>query len=153
MGPRSFETITGLKWREDANVQRELVMEILNVSPDGKVSVQDVAERFGALPGFEGCIMTSTDGDMLATSWKHESQEALGAFAPQFIKKLAPYIKSLGIGEIDLMTIFISERPFTLIQYDSLVFVAVHMNNRFSRRQIRVAQQVVNMLGRLLFHR
>lgn len=153
IGPKAFTRITGLRWRADANAQRDRVLEVLDISADGQISVEDVAHRFASLPGYDGCIMTSTDGELLAASWQHQSEKALGAFAPQFIKKLTPYIQSLGIGEIDLMTIFISERPFTLIQYESLVFVAVHQLNRFSRRQLRIAQQVVQMLGRLLFRR
>lgn len=153
VGPRAFERITGLRWRADANAQREKVLDVLHISDEGQISVEEVARRFASLPGYDGCIMTTTDGELLAASWQHQSEKALGAFAPQFIKKLTPYIQSLGIGEIDLMTLFISERPFTLIQYESLVFVAVHQLNRFSRRQLRIAQQVVQMLGRLMFRR
>jgi competence ComEA-like helix-hairpin-helix protein len=151
LGRKNFERITGKEWREDANVQREKVKEVLGGEMTDDISIPQVADRFAGLAGFDGCILVDNDGDLLATSWSHESNETLGVFAPQFLKKLAPYVASLGVGEIDLMTVFISERAFTMIPYKDLIFVAVHETNRFSRRQLRVAQQVANSLGRLLF--
>lgn len=153
VGPAAFVRITGLPWREDAHAKREKVLAIIGPTPDGGVSVQDVARRFAEVEGFEGCIIVDGDGDMLAASWHSGSADALGAFAPYAIQKLAPMVQSLEAGQADMISIFVSERAYTMIPFESLVFVAIHQMNKFNRKQLRVAQQVAEMLGRLLFGR
>jgi competence ComEA-like helix-hairpin-helix protein len=153
VGPAAFMRITGLPWREDAAAKREKVMAIVGPTADGEISLQEMAARFAAAEEFEGCLIVDADGDLLSTSWNAENNEAIGAMAPIFIDKLSPYIQSLGAGTIDAVSIFIGERAFTLIPCETLVFVAVHRMNKFSRRQLRVAQQVAAMLGQLLFKR
>jgi competence protein ComEA len=150
IGPAAFVRITGFPWREDAHANREKVMSIVGATQDGQISVQEVAKRFAEVDGFEGCIIVDADGDMLASHWSSGSTEMLGAFAPLVIQKTAPLIQSLEAGQCDMITIFVAERAYTMIPFESLVFVAIHEMNKFNRKQLRVAQQVVAMLGRLL---
>jgi competence ComEA-like helix-hairpin-helix protein len=151
IGPAAFVRITGQPWREDAHAKREKVMAIVGASNEGTISVQEIAKRFSDVEGFEGCLIVDSDGDMLASSWAAGSPEVIGAFAPYVIQKLAPMMQSLETGQCDMISIFISERAYTMIPFENLVFVAIHKMNKFNRKQLRIAQQVVAMLGRLLF--
>lgn len=153
IGPSAFVRIVGIPWREDAQAKREKVMSIVGATGDGNVSVQDVARRFAEVEGFEGCIIVDADGDMLASTWNAGSAETLGAFAPYAIQKLAPMVQSLEAGQADMVSIFVAERAYTMIPFENLVFVAIHQMNKFNRKQLRLAQQVAEMLGRLLFGR
>ncbi len=153
IGPAAFVRITGIPWREDAHAKREKVMAIVGATSEGGVSVQEVARRFAEVEGFEGCLIVDSDGDMLAAHWSNGSPEVVGAFAPYVIQKLAPMIQSLEAGQCDMISIFISEQAYTMIPFKSLVFVAIHKMNKFNRRQLRVAQQVAEMLGQLLLGR
>lgn len=150
IGPSAFVRITGLPWREDAHAHRERVMNIVGASAEGRISVQEVAKRFGEVEGFEGCIIVDSDGDTLAAHWTNGSTEALGAFAPYVVQKIAPMMQSMEAGQCDMISIFVAERAYTMIPFENLVFVAIHELNKFNRKQLRVAQQVVAMLGRLL---
>lgn len=150
IGPSAFVRITGQPWREDAHAHREKVMGIVGATAEGRISVQEVAKRFGEVDGFEGCIIVDSDGDTLAAHWTNGSTEALGAFAPYVVQKIAPMMQSMETGQCDMISIFVAERAYTLIPFENLVFVAIHELNKFNRKQLRVAQQVVAMLGRLL---
>jgi len=150
IGPAAFVRITGLPWREDAAAKREKVLAIVGATPEGGISVQEVAQRFAEVEGFEGCLIVDSDGDMLASHWAGGSAEVVGAFAPMVIQRVAPMMQTMETGQCDMISIFVAERAYTLIPFESLVFVAIHQMNRFNRKQLRIAQQVVAMLGRLL---
>lgn len=153
VGPAAFVRITGLPWREDAAAKREKVMAIVGATPEGGISVQEIAKRFAEVEGFEGCIIVDSDGDMLASHWSHGSAEVIGAFAPFVIQKIAPMMQTMEAGQCDMISLFVAERAYTLIPFENLVFVAIHQMNKFNRKQLRIAQQVVAMLGRLLLGR
>lgn len=150
IGPAAFVRITGLPWREDAAAKREKVLAIVGATSDGGISVQEVARRFAEVEGFEGCLIVDSDGDMLASHWAGGSAEIIGAFAPMVIQKIAPMMQTMESGQCDMISIFVAERAYTMIPFENLVFVAIHQMNRFNRKQLRIAQQVVAMLGRLL---
>ncbi len=146
VGPSAFTRITGLPWREDAHARREEALEILGASSD-RPHAQSVADRFAKVRGFTGCIIADNDGELLAESWPDPLAEAIGAYAPHVLQKLAPMLQAIGRGNLDMMTLFIAEQAYTIVPYKNLVFVAVHEMNRFSRKQLRLTQQVANLLG------
>jgi len=150
LGPKTFQKLTDLPWREGASVDAGDVIKTLGFPPGEKIKTAAVAQRFSEMPGFDGCVIVHEDGYVLAAHWNHLSRDALGVFAPQFSKKLQPYVEKLQIGELDSLTMCISERPITLVQYKDIVLAAVHKPNRFSRRQVRLAQQVVRKLRHVM---
>ena len=151
MGPRNFTRITGLAWRNDGVARREQVLAILNPSEDGDLNLPGVADRLAKAKGFTGCLITDQDGHLVASSWSDPGHEAMGAFAPYLIRKLAPSLQAVEAGELDAVTLFAGERAFVMIPVDRLVLVAVQSANQFSRSHLRVVQQVADAIKHLLF--
>lgn len=146
MGPTAFTRITSQPWREDAQARRQEVLDIVGGGNEFP-NVGEVAQRFADVSGFAGCLIADADGELLAESWSDEKAVAIGAYAPHVIQKISPMLSSLEKGSLDMMTLFISEQAYSLIPYKNLVFVAIHEMNRFSRKQLRIAQQVTDLLG------
>ncbi len=151
IGPRNFSRITGLVWRADGLAHRAQVMKILAPTPDGDLDLPGIAKRLAGTKGFAGCLITDQDGQLVAGDWSDHKQEALGALAPYLIGKLAPSLHAIEAGSMDGVTIFAGEQAITMIPVDRLVLVAVQEANRFSRRQLRVVQQVAETIIQLLF--
>jgi len=150
LGRKTFKKITGMRWPEGEEQLPDMRGKVLAFTTDGYLNVRDVAERFGELSGFEGCIVAHQDGYVLATSWGHQSKEALGAFAPQIFKKVAKYIKQLNMGKLDCMTVLLDQQPITFVPSEEIYFVAVHTLGGISRKHVRLAHGVGCRLGRLL---
>lgn len=151
MGPRSFTRITGLVWRADGLAHREQVMAILAPTPEGDLDLPGVARRLAQTKGMTGCLITDQDGQLVAGDWSDKQHEALGAFAPYLIKKLAPTVHAIEAGHMDGVTLFAGEQAFTMIPVANLVLVAVQDANHFSRRHLRMVQQVCDAITQLLF--
>ncbi len=151
IGPTNFTLITGLAWRKDGVAGRQKVMEIINPTDDGDIDLPHVARRFAAVKGFQGCIISDSDGQIVACSWSDERNEALAALAPHFMKRLARYLPTIGADEVEAMTIFAGERALTMIPLAHLVMVVIQEPNSFSRRQLRIAQQVAETITQMLF--
>lgn len=151
VGPRNFKAITGLVWRTDGMAQRAQVLGILSPTSEGDLDLPGIARRLAGARGFTGCLITDQDGHLVASSWSDAKHEAMGAFAPYLFKKLAPSLRAVEAGHMDAVTLFAGERAFTMIPVDKLVLVAVQDANQFSRRHLRVVQQVADAITHLLF--
>ena len=152
VGPRLFEKITGLSsGKRHRPTTREKALRVVGQNREGVLDLREVATRFRELDGFDGCLLVDHDGDLVASSWAETPHEAIGVFAPQLIRKLDPYLKSIDGGQVDMVSIFVSGRPFTLIPFGTLILIAVHENDRFSRAQLDLAKQVATTLSRELF--
>jgi competence ComEA-like helix-hairpin-helix protein len=150
LGRKTFTKITDMRWPEGEEALPESRKHILSFTDDGFLNVRTVAEKFGELPGFEGCILAHRDGYVLAASWDHTAKDAMGAFAPQIFKKVAGYLKRLDMGAMDCMTVVLDQRPVTFVPSEDVFFVAIHKEGCFTRKHIRLAYGVGCRLGRLL---
>ena len=150
IGKKIFETITGLNWREDLCGRREILSNILDSSKDTIPDIKGVAARVSDTKGFEGCVIVHSEGYVLASSWEHTRNEALGAFAPQMFKKVVQYIRRLELGEMDAFTYFFDDFPITLVSHGDIILAAIHTPNRFSRRHVQIARALTSELSRRL---
>jgi predicted regulator of Ras-like GTPase activity (Roadblock/LC7/MglB family) len=150
LGRKTFTKITGMRWPEGEEALPEVRQKILTFTDAGYLNVRGVTEKFGELPGFEGCILAHQDGYVLATSWDHQAKDALGAFAPQIFKKVSGYVRRLKMGKMDCMTFVLDQCPVTLVPSEDIYFVAIHKEGSLTRKHIRLAYGVGCRLGRLL---
>lgn len=150
IGAKIFESITGLPWREDLCGRREILANILDSSKDSIPDIKRVSQRVAETKGFEGCVIAHDEGHVLASSWDHEKNEALGAFAPQMFKKVVQYISRLELGEMDAFTFFFEDFPITLVRHGDIFLAAVHSPNRYSRRHVQIARTLTAELSRRL---
>lgn len=150
IGRKTFETITGLAWREDLCGNMGLLSEILESSRQSIPDIRAVANRVAQIKGYEGCVIAYRDGYVLATSWDHKMNETLGAFAPQMFKKVVAYIKRLKLGGMDAFTFFFEDHPVTLVNSGDIFLAAIHTPGRFSRRHVQIARTLTAELARRL---
>lgn len=150
IGMKLFESITGKAWREDLCGRREILANILDSSHDHIPDIRSVASHIAETRGFEGCVIAHSEGYVLASSWSHDKNEALGAFAPQMFKKVAQYIRRLEMGGMDAFTFFFETYPITLVNSGDLFIAAIHSPNRFSRRHVQIARALTAELDRRL---
>jgi competence ComEA-like helix-hairpin-helix protein len=150
IGTKIFESITGLAWREDLCGRREILANILDSSKDSIPDIKGVAQRIAETKGFEGCVIAHNEGYVLASSWDHSKNEALGAFAPQMFKKVVQYIRRLDLGEMDAFTFFFEEFPITLVNHGDIFLASIHSPNRYSRRHVQIARTLTAELSRRL---
>ncbi len=143
IGSKIYEKITGQPWLEEKYGQLHLVDELLGRWTGKHPDLKDVAAKFKAIPGFEGCMILHRDGDLLATSWQVDSPERLQAMAPQILKKVKHYMRHIAQGETYSVTVFQEGVSFTFVESEDICFVAVQNPKGLSRRHI----QIVNGLG------
>lgn len=140
IGQKMFESMTGAVWREDLCGRREILANILDSSKDSIPDIKGVANRVAETKGFDGCVIAHSDGYVLASTWQHEKNDALGAFAPQMFKKVVQYIRRLEMGDMDAFTFFFEAYPVTLVNSGPIYLAAIHTQNRFSRRHVQIAR-------------
>lgn len=150
LGRKTFRKITGMRWPEGEEALPETRSNVLSFSSDGYLNVKDVAARFSALPGFQGCVVAHQDGYVLASGWANKADQALGAFAPQIFKKVERYVRRLNMGPLDCMTVILDQCPITFVPSQDIYFVAIHKIGGISRKHVRLAHGVGCRLGRLL---
>jgi competence ComEA-like helix-hairpin-helix protein len=149
IGSKIYEKITGQPWLDEKYGQLRLVNEILGRWTGRHPDFGDVAAKFKAIPGFEGCVILHRDGHLLAASWQIESPERLQAMAPQMMKKVKHYMRHIMQGELCSVTVLLEGFSFTFVESEDICFVAVHNPKGFSRRHM----QIVNGLGMALGRR
>lgn len=143
IGEKTYEKITGQPWLEEKYGQLPLVDELLGRWTGKHPDLKDVAGKFKAIAGFEGCMILHRDGDLLATSWQVQSPDRLQAMAPQILKKVKHYMRHIAQGETYSVTVFLEGVSFTFVESEDICFVAVQNPKGLSRRHI----QIVNGLG------
>ena len=143
IGRRIYERITGKLWREENYGQLTIVNNLLERA-DGKLpNLNDVAQRFKMLPGFEGCAIMHRDGFLLANSWDDAHTDDLQAMAPQIVKRVTHYMRRVSDGEVASVSVNLVGRSITFVLNEDICFVAVHGPRGISRKHM----QIVNGLG------
>ncbi len=148
IGEKIYERITGQPWLEEKYGQLALVDELLGRWSGKHPRLEDVAEKFRQIAGFEGCIILHRDGDLLATSWRVESPERVQAMAPQILKKVKHYMRHISSTETYSVTVFHEGHSFTFVESEDICFVAVHNPKGLSRRHIQIVVGLGVALGR-----
>jgi len=142
-----FEQITGMAWSEELYREMRTANKVLGSVEDGMPDVEQVALRFKLLDGFEGCIITHSDGDLLASSWDPNASDTLKAMGPQIIKRVKRYMDEIGIGETLSVVIVMEGRSVSVIQVADICFLGVHAVDGRSHKNLQIVQSVGMSLG------
>jgi len=148
IGSRVIEKITGRTWPEDIYGQFPLVMEIIGRWEERLPHLKEIVARFKAQSGFDGCAVLHRDGHLLAANWENLPEEEMEAMAPQIIKRVAMYMKSLTPDETQSVTANIEGRSLTFVQSEDIIFVAVHNARGYTRRHLQIVHGIGMALGR-----
>lgn len=140
VGPSTYRKMTGQSWSEARDSLKRTLDYVLGSENQGVPDLKAVARRIHSLSGFEGCVFAHSDGHMLAASWDDEKQDALGAIAPQMLKKLAPYVEELDVGDLNPLTLRLSDTSICVLQSGHIVMSTVHRSSGLGRRQIRLIE-------------
>jgi competence ComEA-like helix-hairpin-helix protein len=148
IGAKIYEKMTGQPWLEEKYGQLPMVNEILGRWTGRHPDFRDVAAKFKAIPGFEGCVILHRDGYLLAASWQMESPDRLQAMAPQMFKKVKHYMRHIVQGDLCSVTVSYEGFSFTFVESEDICFVAVHNSKGLSRRHIQIVHGLGVALGR-----
>jgi predicted regulator of Ras-like GTPase activity (Roadblock/LC7/MglB family) len=147
MNDTHFEAMTDQPWRQEIYTQMRTAHKVIGPAENGPPDLPAVATRFKMLEGFEGCLITHQDGDLLASSWSDRPSETLKAMAPQIIKRVRQYMQEIDIGETLSVTVNLEGRSISVVQEQDICFAAVHGLDGLSRRHIQIVNAVGWMLG------
>lgn len=149
IGRRLFERITG-EHMPSATVQVETIEALLGPAETGLLPLRDVARNIATLPGVVDCILSQSDGYVLASTFGGNGEHPLGAFVPQMFKRITRYTEALDMGEMPSMTIFLTSRPVSLICSGEIYVSLFHGRGRYSRRRTELMEAVAAELSRRL---
>lgn len=142
VGPSTYRKMTGKSWSEARDSLKRTLDYVLGTEGQDVPDLKGVARRIHSLSGFEGCVFAHSDGDKLAASWEHDKSDALGAVAPQMIKKMLPYVEELDLGDLNPLTLHLGDTAICVLQCGHVIMATVHRASGLSRRQVRLIELV-----------
>ncbi len=131
-------------------VAMEEISEILGDPAHGMPKFKAVAQAVAELPGVSGCVLSHTDGYLLAQAWKRGKGQSIGAIAPQLFKQVGKYFELLQMEGPDSMTLFVEPRPVFITRSGDVFMIVFVSRSRLSARRVTFLEVLASELtGRL----
>jgi len=147
IGKKLFRSFTGLHL-PGRSLDLDAIDNVLT-NPDGTLpTFEVVAQRVADLSGVTGCILSHTDGYLLAAAWNRGKVQTIGAIAPQIFKHVGKYFALLQMSAPDSIMLYVDPRPVFITRQGDVFMIVVMPRTRATGRRLQFFEALAAELVR-----
>lgn len=132
VGRKTFRKITGMPYSRTRRHRGAVLTRWLGLDPAVPVSLPALVRAVAASPGLAGCVMSDSEGLLLAESGAGEQAAALAAIVPRLMQQVRDNIHDLGGDGVSTVSVAYSGRLLTAVSAGDVHLTALHRANRLT---------------------
>ncbi len=146
----SFRRITGMTATTKQYHRRRRLSGLLAIEPDKITNLDLVAGQLVKKPGFSGCIISDSDGLVLAQHGTEKLCEEIAAIIPRMMRRIGEDMKLIGAGRVGTVSIAIDGVLYTIAASRNVALTAVHDEHHVSETDLAFIRKTQKELAWLL---
>ena len=153
LGRKTFKQITGMPYTRKRYHRSRKLASLLKIPVSGITNLGGVAQAISRKSGFEGCIISGSDGLLIAQYGEDKYAEHLSAVAMKITRQMRENIEFMEEARLDSISVCNKKKVFTIVSDSLIALVVFHSEAKITKSQLSFLKKVEKELAWLLSHR
>lgn len=153
IGRTTFRRMTGMPFSARRHHRIRKLRKLLGLPASLSHHLPTIAARMAEQPGFVACVISGSDGLLLAQYGAEDYAESLSALAPRMMGEIDRSLNEMGTGAATALTVAVVSRVFTVVKKGDIFVSATHARRKLNQRQLALAERVAEEVAWLLSRR
>ncbi len=153
VGRITFRKMTGMPYSQRRHHRVRKMMKLLGLNIQNVHHLPTLVGKLAEQPGFAGCIISDSDGLLLAEQGAADCAEAFSAIVPRMYQQMQDITTEVWPDQVDLLSVCVGDRMFSVVNRGHIYVGAFLSRRKMTKSQLRFIEKVTEELAWLLSHR
>jgi competence ComEA-like helix-hairpin-helix protein len=153
LGRKTFRRITGMPYSDKGIHRRFKLAKLLQMDVNKVSHLPTVAQAVADNTQFAGCLISDSDGMLLAQTGAEDFAQAFSAVLPRIFSQLQESMNVVDVGNVESISMGVDGQMFTSVSIGRICLTAVHEKNKLTKTQLVLISRVAEELSWMLSHR
>jgi predicted regulator of Ras-like GTPase activity (Roadblock/LC7/MglB family) len=153
VGRLTFRRMTGMPFSRTGRHRREVLAGLLRVPSSSVSHLPSIVRATAAHSGLQGCLVSDSDGLLLAECGLGDEATSLSAVTPRIFGQISATMAEIGTDGVNAVSVSHNGRLLTIVAGGDIYLSVVHGTGRLTSALLKFIRRVARELAWLLSYR